>query len=109
MLTTRATPFLGYPMAKNLRAKLPATDNLIIHDKNTEATSNFVKEMGLAASNARAGEKGFNIDIASSVRDVAERSVSPALISCICHVLRLPCVSLSLSLVMKTISNIPLI
>lgn len=97
MLTTRATPVLGYPMAKNLRAKLPATDNLIIHDKNTEATANFVKEMGLAASNARAGEKGFNIDIASSVREVAERSVSPALVSRFCHVLRVPYLSPYLS------------
>ena len=54
-------------MAKNLRAKIPASDTLIIHDRNTEATTNFLQHVG--------GEsKGT--EVASSPRVVAEKSVS---------------------------------
>ncbi|KAL9128681.1 MAG: hypothetical protein Q9217_002674 [Psora testacea] len=64
----------GYPMAKNLQAKLPPTDTLVIYDKNTETTSQFVQEVGVAASTAAVEEKGVNVEIASSVRNVAEKS-----------------------------------
>lgn len=50
-------------MAQNLRAKLPSSDNLIIHDVNSEATARFVKE-------------NSNVEVAEDVRDVAEKSVS---------------------------------
>ena len=63
-------------MAKNLRAKIPASDTLIIHDRNTEATTNFVQEIGIAASSAGAESKGLGIEVASSPRVVAEKSVS---------------------------------
>lgn len=49
-------------MAQNLRAKLPSSDKLIIHDVNTEATSRFTKETS-------------NVEVAESVRDLAEKSV----------------------------------
>jgi len=50
-------------MAQNLRAKLPSSDKLIIHDVNSEATSRFAKE-------------NSNVEVAEDVRDVAEKSVS---------------------------------
>lgn len=54
---------MGYPMAKNLRAKLPKDDTLVIHDVNTNATANFTKEIG---------QKG--VHVAENVREVAEKS-----------------------------------
>ena len=68
LLTRWAMPFSGYPMAKNLRAKLPPTDDLIVHDKNVQATSSFAQEMA-----------GSNVEVASSVREVAEKSVCASL------------------------------
>lgn len=50
-------------MAKNLRAKIPASDVLIVYDRNTEATAKFVQEIGAG------------IEVANSPRGVAERSV----------------------------------
>ena len=50
-------------MAQNLRANLPSSDNLIIHDVNSEATARFAKEVS-------------NVQVAEDVRDVAEKSVS---------------------------------
>lgn len=52
-------------MAKNLRAKLPKDDTLVVHDINTNALSKFEKEVG---------SKG--VYIAPDVREVAEKSVS---------------------------------
>lgn len=49
-------------MAQNLRAKLPSSDKLVIFDKNEDATSRFVKE-------------NQDTEVASNVRDVAEKSV----------------------------------
>ena len=57
-------------MAKNLRAKIPTSDKLIICDRNTQATDNFVHEV-VASS---AGEGG--IEVVKSPRQVAEQSVS---------------------------------
>ena len=68
-------------MAKNLRAKLSPTDHLIIHDRNTQATSNFLQEVGIAASTVGAEQKGVNIEVASCVREVAEKSVSVSAVS----------------------------
>lgn len=68
-------------MAKNLRARLSPTDHLVIHDRNTEATSNFMQEVGIAASSVGAEEKGVNMEVASSVREVAEKSVCAPTVS----------------------------
>jgi len=53
-------------MAKNLRAKIQPTDELMIHDVNTAVTEQFSKEVG-------------NVKVAQNVREVAENSVRAAL------------------------------
>ena len=64
-------------MAKNLRAKIPASDTLIIHDRNKEATTDFISEVGIARDNPTSNnEMGLmGIEIASSPRAVAEKAV----------------------------------
>lgn len=62
-------------MAKNLRAKIPGTDSLVIYDTNPAATQRFTEEVGVAASSAGAPNKGLGIKIASTPREVAEKSV----------------------------------
>ncbi len=51
-------------MAKNLRAKIPASDTLVVSDRDSQATARFVREIGAG------------IEVASSPRMVAEKSVS---------------------------------
>ncbi|OSS44196.1 hypothetical protein B5807_11207 [Epicoccum nigrum] len=53
---------MGYSMAKNLRAKIPAEDTLFIHDVNAAATQKFLEE----------SPKG--VRIAKNVREVAENA-----------------------------------
>lgn len=50
-------------MARNLRAKIPAEDTLFVHDVNTTATKQFLKE------------NPQGVRVADSVRDVAEKAV----------------------------------
>ena len=52
-------------MAKNLRAKIPEKDTLLIHDRNAEATRMFAEEM-----------RGKGVEVVESSRELAERSVS---------------------------------
>ncbi|CAO2654808.1 Nn.00g115410.m01.CDS01 [Neocucurbitaria sp. VM-36] len=52
----------GYPMAKNLRAKIPAEDTLFIHDVNTAATKKFLEE------------NPQGVRVADNVREVAEKA-----------------------------------
>ena len=52
-------------MAKNLRAKLPEGDTLVINDINKDATAQFVKEALPAGG----------VKIAESPREVAEQAV----------------------------------
>lgn len=52
---------MGYPMAKNLRTKIPSSDTMFIHDVNPAVTESFAKEIG-------------NVTIAKNVREVAENS-----------------------------------
>lgn len=59
---------MGFPMAKNLRAKIPTSDKLIICDRNTQATDNFLHEA--AASSAGGG----GIEVVKTPRQVAEQS-----------------------------------
>lgn len=58
---------MGYPMARNLRLKIPADDSLVIFDVNQSASKKFLEEMGSAASGG--------VVVADSVSDVAEKSV----------------------------------
>lgn len=64
-------------MAKNLRAKIPASDTLIIHDRNHEATSSFMQEVGVARDNPTSNNQMglMGIEVASSPRAIAEKAV----------------------------------
>ena len=62
-------------MAQNLRAKIPSSDTLVIHDRNTEATTKFMHEAG------RTTDADMRIEIAGSPRKVAEKSVSTSSIT----------------------------
>lgn len=65
---------MGYPMAKNLRAKIPPSDLLTVYDVNTSATKQFAEELGIVASNTDAPGKGTGIHLANDPREVAEKS-----------------------------------
>ena len=55
-------------MARNLQAKLPASDTLRVYDINSESVSRFAQETkGLG--------NGAAVTIASNVREAAEDSV----------------------------------
>lgn len=58
----------GYPMAKNLRAKIPASDKLIVHDVNEKAMRQFAEE----ATTANIG----HVETTDNARTLAEQSVS---------------------------------
>lgn len=57
---------MGYNMARNLQAKLPASDTIFIHDINREATQRFQAEKP---------SEGANIQIAETVREAAHDAV----------------------------------
>ena len=57
-------------MAKNLRAKIPKSDKLVICDRDTQATDNFVQEVGTGS------EGDGNVEVVKTPRKVAEQSVS---------------------------------
>ena len=57
-------------MAKNLRAKIPKTDKMVICDRNADATSDFVQETGHGAK----GDQ--EIEVVKTPRHVAEQAVS---------------------------------
>ncbi|OJJ44986.1 hypothetical protein ASPZODRAFT_70682, partial [Penicilliopsis zonata CBS 506.65] len=59
---------VGYNMAKNLRAKMPAEDTLVIRDINSDAMQRFVAETKAAGSE--------RVEIAASPREVAEKSTT---------------------------------
>ena len=52
-------------MAKNLRAKIPESDKMVVHDVNPAVTEKFAKEIG-------------NVDVGENVREVAEKTVCGA-------------------------------
>ena len=74
-------------MAKNLRAKIPESDTLIVCDVNKKATKQFVEEVGLAASHASNHGKQMRTQIADNPQEVAQKSVSS--ISTVCLFLKL--------------------
>lgn len=76
-------------MAKNLRARMPEGDTLMICDRNAEATSKFIAEVGIAAASVGADRKGQGIEIVNTPRELAEKSVSVAL--CLPHSLQGSC------------------
>lgn len=62
-------------MAQNLRAKIPESDTLIIHDRNRELSQKFKEEVGIAAAGAGAKGKANAIEVSDSPRELAEKSV----------------------------------
>lgn len=65
-------------MAKNLRAKVPKGDKLVIYDRNEDATTQFVHEVDCLDSNVGTPREGNNTEVADTARGVVERSVSPS-------------------------------
>jgi 3-hydroxyisobutyrate dehydrogenase len=65
-------------MAKNLHAKIPPTDTLLIRDVNEESTARFLREAGETAKSSGASDTMPNVIVAESARDIAEQSVSSA-------------------------------
>jgi 3-hydroxyisobutyrate dehydrogenase len=51
-------------MAKNLRRKLPSDDTLVVQDINKDASRKFADEL-----------KAFQVVVADTAREVAEKSV----------------------------------
>jgi hypothetical protein len=58
-------------MAKNLRAKIPASDTLIVRDVNHDTAARFAAEAQEAAGSSAEGK----VEIADNAREVAEKSV----------------------------------
>ena len=58
---------MGYPMALNVRRKLPKSSTLYIYDLSQSALDRFVKEVGSE------GE----VVIASSAKEVVDNAVRP--------------------------------
>lgn len=59
----------GYNMARNLQAKLPSSDTLRIYDINPNSIEKFANETKALGS-------GAAVQIAATVREAAENSVS---------------------------------
>lgn len=57
-------------MAENLKARLPTADKLIIYDVNKDALASFAKD------------NPSGVQIATSMRDVADESVSISTLPC---------------------------
>jgi 3-hydroxyisobutyrate dehydrogenase len=57
-------------MARNIRAKIPASDTLVIHDVNEDVMHKFANEAKAAGSSIGA------VEIADNARTVAEKAVS---------------------------------
>ncbi|CAI7655162.1 unnamed protein product [Penicillium pancosmium] len=65
---------MGYNMAKNLRAKIPASDTLIVRDVNKDAMTRFVEESQEIARSSGAGAEVGRVEVAENAREVAEKS-----------------------------------
>lgn len=63
-------------MARNLRAKIPSSDTLIIRDVNQDAMTRFIEESREVARSSGAGAEVGQVEIAENAREVAEKSVS---------------------------------
>jgi hypothetical protein len=58
--------FAGYPMARNLRAKIPEGDTMTVFDVNSSSSKKLVEEVAPAA-----------LTVAAGPREVAEAAVCP--------------------------------
>jgi 3-hydroxyisobutyrate dehydrogenase len=71
-------------MAKNLRAKIPASDTLIVRDINEDAMKRFATEAREAARSNGAGADEGLVELAENAREVAEKSVSVIYLGSLC-------------------------
>ncbi|KAK2687235.1 hypothetical protein QWA68_014267 [Fusarium oxysporum] len=71
---------IGYPMAINLRKKMPKSYKLIIHDVNSSAMNRFAEQVH-AMRDRNAADYPYRFDIADNARQVAEKST--VLITCL--------------------------
>jgi hypothetical protein len=64
----------GYPIAFNIRKKMPASHNLIVMDLNKEAVNNFVEKI---ASFAKSGDGASSmlVETCDNAREIAARCV----------------------------------
>jgi len=60
--------WIGFAMAKNLRAKIPAEDTLFVQDVNTVTSKKFLDE------------NPTGVRVADNVREVAEKAVRTLLL-----------------------------
>jgi 3-hydroxyisobutyrate/3-hydroxypropionate dehydrogenase len=63
-MTIKLTKSIGYPMAKNLRAKIPESDTMTVFDVNSSSSEKLTKEADLPT-----------VQVAKGPREVAEKSV----------------------------------
>ena len=63
-------------MAKNLRANIPAVDQMIVYDINAGSSRQFAEDVGTVSSSAPTLEKGAGAEVAKTPRSLAEKSVS---------------------------------
>ncbi|KAL2869225.1 NAD(P)-dependent oxidoreductase [Aspergillus lucknowensis] len=65
---------MGYNMAKNLHAKIPSTDTLLIRDVNEESAARFLREVRDTARSTGEGNGMPNVIVAQNARELAEKS-----------------------------------
>ncbi|KAJ5083379.1 hypothetical protein N7456_012806 [Penicillium angulare] len=65
---------MGFNMAKNLRAKIPPTDTLIVRDVNEEASRRFVAENIEIYRGTGTSTSKHQVQIAENARELAEKS-----------------------------------
>lgn len=63
-------------MAKNLRARIPEGDRLVIYDRNEDTTSRFLHEISHSNPDRETFQRGTVTEVASQARKVVEKSVS---------------------------------
>ncbi|KAL6236813.1 hypothetical protein BDW75DRAFT_205785 [Aspergillus navahoensis] len=65
---------MGYNMAKNLHAKIPSSDTLMIRDVNEETTARFAREARDTAKSSGTSNVLPEVIIADNAREIAEKS-----------------------------------
>ena len=64
----------GYPIAINIRKKMPASHKLIVMDLNKEAVNDFVEETASLAK-SREGSNSILVETSGNAKDVAAKCV----------------------------------
>ena len=75
-ITNSQGKLIGYGMARNLRLKMPAASTLIISDVKLDVMNQFIADIAHARKARGEQSGGMKVEVARSVREVAEKSVS---------------------------------